>query len=163
MSRISVIEASPEVTAGIVRACDEAGHEVAVAAHGLDALEHLAAARPDLVILDVVDPERDGASLARIIRERPAFRQVPILAVVADTRRQDEVMLRAAGIDRFVFRPVSARELLRAVSALLGAGDRVPGLLEAYSAVQAMLTVPARKVPAAPERGFAGVGIWWTL
>ena len=55
------------------------GYEVIVASNGREALETLEDARPDLILLDIVMPEMDGATLAEELRKRPETAAIPIV------------------------------------------------------------------------------------
>lgn len=98
----------------------QGGHDVSTAGDGLAALEVLAAAPPDLVVMDWSMPRLDGLGLCRRIREQPAWSAMPLLMVTA---LPDHATALAAGIDRVLTKPFTSATLLAAVEDL---GGRAP-------------------------------------
>jgi two-component system KDP operon response regulator KdpE len=95
--------------------------------------------RPDLVIVDLGLPDRDGQA---VIREIRSFSPVPVLVLSARTMESDKIAALDAGADDYVAKPFSAPELLARVRALLRrhsrVGDRLPRL--AFGAMHVDLT-----------------------
>jgi CheY-like chemotaxis protein len=90
------------------------------------ALTNIGQAPPDLLIADIGLPEEDGYSLIRRVRTLPgAVRAVPALALSAYTRAEDREAARQAGFTRFVAKPATPQQLLRAVEALLNAAPQI--------------------------------------
>ncbi len=95
------------------------GFDVAVAGNGLAALWHIADSQPDLVILDLVMPEKDGLDTVREIRQQPELAEVAIIgasAMVTDSTRRESF---AAECDAFVEKPVRIDLLLEKISEYL--------------------------------------------
>lgn len=95
------------------------GHAVIEAADGEEALEKLAAAPVDLVLLDVVMPRRTGFSACRVIKDNPKTRLIPVVLVTALDNRQDRLQGIESGADDFIGKPVMKEELLARVRSLL--------------------------------------------
>jgi DNA-binding response OmpR family regulator len=95
------------------------GHEVTVVEDGIAALEHLQSAPADLVILDVMMPGMSGIDTARAIRADTRLADVPIILLTARTQEADVAQGYAAGVDDYVAKPFSPRELSFRVSAVL--------------------------------------------
>jgi two-component system KDP operon response regulator KdpE len=95
--------------------------------------------RPDLVIVDLGLPDRDGQA---VIREIRGFSPVPVLVLSARTMESDKIAALDSGADDYVAKPFSAPELLARVRALLRrhsrVGDRLPVL--AFGATRVDLT-----------------------
>jgi signal transduction histidine kinase/DNA-binding response OmpR family regulator len=92
---------------------------VDTASNGREALERIAAARPDLIITDVMMPELDGVGLLRAVREAPALQTIPILMLSARSGEESLLESLAAGADDYIAKPFSARELKARVETLL--------------------------------------------
>jgi DNA-binding response OmpR family regulator len=95
---------------------ERAGHSVVEAVNGLEALELLQSARPDLVVLDVTMPELDGWQTLERIR---AVSDVPVLMLTARAGELDKVRGLKSGADDYVTKPFGRQELLARVEALL--------------------------------------------
>lgn len=92
------------------------GYEVDEAYNGIDAIEKCRNARYDLIIMDVMMPELDGFSACREIRK---FSQVPMLMLSARGEEYDRIHGFELGVDDYVVKPFSPRELMMRVSAIL--------------------------------------------
>src|SRR4051812_47216962 len=88
-----------------------------IAPDGATALQHFAAERPDLVILDLVIPPPDGFSVCRAIRQADAI--VPILVITGHTGLVDEVRALDLGADTYLTKPFDALKLLARLRALM--------------------------------------------
>jgi DNA-binding response OmpR family regulator len=98
------------------------GYEVDVAADGADGLARVRAARPDLVILDLMLPRMDGFRVLRAVRdERFAM---PILVLTARAEESDKVRGLKLGADDYLTKPFGLLELLARVEALLRRAGR---------------------------------------
>jgi two-component system alkaline phosphatase synthesis response regulator PhoP len=97
----------------------QAGYEVLVAADGETALHMLRRERPDLVVLDLMLPSRDGWELTRIVRADPALAATPIIMLTARVEDTDKIVGLELGADDYVTKPFNTRELVARVSALL--------------------------------------------
>jgi two-component system cell cycle response regulator DivK len=87
-------------------------YEVTEAENGEEALASVAAARPDLILMDIQLPVMDGYEATRRIKADASLRTIPIIAVTSYALSGDEEKARAAGCDDFVPKPFSPRELL---------------------------------------------------
>lgn len=84
------------------------GYEVIVATNGVEALERIAEAPPDLVVMDVMMPELDGLEAVRRIREQSAGKAwIPVIFLSALDTEDDAVKALDAGGDDFVAKPVN--------------------------------------------------------
>jgi CheY-like chemotaxis protein len=98
------------------------GSGVDVAADGRSALARAARVRPDLVLLDLGLPDLSGVTVARLLRQDPATRTVPIVGV-SGLIRADDGAARALGFDAVLPKPVASDALAACVRSLLEAGD----------------------------------------
>jgi PAS domain S-box-containing protein len=86
---------------------------------GVQALDVALAATPDLILMDSVMPIMDGDEATRRLRQLPAFRTVPIIAISAAASHRDEAKALAAGADRFLTKPFNARQLIETIGSML--------------------------------------------
>jgi len=99
------------------------GYQVSVARDGEEALAAVAADPPDLMLLDVMIPKRDGYDVCQTIRANPAWADVRIVMVSARGRDIEVEKGLALGADAYVTKPFSTRELAQMVRDLIGAPD----------------------------------------
>jgi len=93
------------------------GYDVVSATDGAHALELVASAKPDLVMLDIVMPELDGYAVCRKIREREDTAMLPVIMITASTSEKTEAI--QAGADDLIAKPFDQEELLARVRSLL--------------------------------------------
>ncbi len=116
-----------------VKMLEKMGHEVTVAHNGRSAVDHLQTANAfDLVFMDVHMPEMDGYSATEAIRawetERGLGEHVPIIAMTASAMTGDREKCLKAGMDGYVAKPISQKELLRAIREACDLGPNPVGL-----------------------------------
>lgn len=91
------------------------GWEVQAHSDGTDAVEVVRAAKPDLLILDVMLPGKSGMDVLRDLRALDDTRDLPVLMLTARGQSRDRDMAEKAGVNRFMTKPFSNAEVLTAV------------------------------------------------
>tara|TARA_R110002110_G_scaffold57317_18_gene163983 strand:+ start:4164 stop:4535 length:372 start_codon:yes stop_codon:yes gene_type:complete len=94
------------------------GWRVETLANGLNAVDVIRKASPDLELLDVMLPGRSGFEILHDLRADPAFTELPIMMLTARGQIRDREMAEKAGVSRFMTKPFSNAEMLEAVRAL---------------------------------------------
>ena len=117
MKRILVIEDEPQMLLGLRDNLELEGYEVQTAADGEQGLARAAAFNPDLVILDLMLPRKNGFDVCRELRERSATTSIVMLT--ARSAETDKVLGLELGADDYVTKPFSITELLARVRAVL--------------------------------------------
>ena len=87
------------------------GYRVEVAGSSEEAALRLAAARPDLILMDLQLPGQDGLSLTRALKEDPATTSIPIVAMTAHAMLGDADEALAAGCAGYIAKPIDTRVL----------------------------------------------------
>jgi DNA-binding response OmpR family regulator len=118
--RILVVEDDPAILTGLVDLLQGEGFAVEQATDGAAALARHAAAPPDLILLDVMIPEKSGYEVCREIRRTDA--STPVIMLTAKGEEVDKVVGLELGADDYVVKPFSAKELLARVRAVLRRG-----------------------------------------
>lgn len=98
---------------------EKEGYDVSVATDGRTAISMIARDVPDMVLLDVMMPVCDGFEVVRAARNDPNTRQIPIMMLTAKTREVDRRKGLELGVDDFVTKPFSTRDVVSRVKALL--------------------------------------------
>jgi DNA-binding response OmpR family regulator len=119
MARILVIEDEPDLQTLLRYNLEKEGHKVVVAGNGEDGLHELRRQPFDLVLLDLMLPDRDGLEICKVIRSRPALASVPIIMVTAKGEESDVVIGLGLGADDYVTKPFRIKELLARIKARL--------------------------------------------
>ena len=98
---------------------EKEGFNVRIATNGQSAIDMISQYRPDMVLLDVMMPGRDGFDVARTVRANSRTQHIPIMMLTARTREIDRRKGLELGVDDFVTKPFSTRDVVARVKALL--------------------------------------------
>ena len=109
----------PNIVTALEFLLEKRGYEVQVARNGDEALRMMEDLPPDLVVLDVMMPQRSGYDVARVIRERPEWAHVKIVMLSARGRAVEIGKGVASGADLYITKPFSTRELMQRIDGLL--------------------------------------------
>ncbi len=116
---VMVIEDEKEIRDLLRYNLEKAGFRVAAFDDGEAGLEQLFASRPDLVVLDLMLPGRNGLEILREVRGEPATSDLPVLVLTARGAEMDKLLGFEHGADDYLTKPFSPRELVARVRALL--------------------------------------------
>ena len=116
-SRVLVVDDDPQLREALTRALELDGYEVDTASNGVKALESVSAARPDVMVLDVMMPYAGGLDVCRTLRGRKD--RLPILVLTARDEIGDRVAGLDAGADDYLTKPFALEELRARLRALL--------------------------------------------
>lgn len=117
---ILVVEDEPNIVLSLQFLMKKAGFEVRVARDGEEALAAVEERAPDLMLLDVMIPKRDGYDVCQTVRANPAWQDVYIIMLTAKGREVDREKGIALGANDYVTKPFSTRDLTEKVKQLLG-------------------------------------------
>lgn len=123
-----------------------AGFDVIVAADGVSALHAVAASSPDLVLLDLVMPGKDGCETCRDIRALPGFAYTPVLMLTSLDNADSIHRAFEAGATDFIAKPVNLELLAHRVRYVLRASQNVNTLAESRARLE-MLKVAVDSLP----------------
>jgi len=120
--RILVVDDEPDILELTRLSLVREGYDVETAATGEEALACLRRGRPDLVVLDLMLPDRPGTDVCRSIRTTPELADVPVIMLTARGDEVDRIVGFELGADDYVTKPFSPRELGLRVKAILRRG-----------------------------------------
>ena len=132
-ARILVVEDEADVAQLIKHTLERNGEtRVETVGSGPAALSAVAAALPDLVVLDLNLPGLDGREVCRLLRARPASASIPIIMLTARIDEQDRVLGLDLGADDYMTKPFSPRELAARIRAVLRRRNGTGGSVSMY-------------------------------
>ena len=145
--RILIVDDEPAIRDMVAFAVRKGDYDPVHAADARQAQEAIADRVPDLILLDWMLPGTSGIELARRWRRESLTREVPIIMLTARGEENDRVGGLEAGVDDYVVKPFSARELLARIRAVMrrAGGDEDGGV-----------TVGGLRIDGAAHRVFAG-------
>ncbi len=111
--RVLVVDDAPELREASTILLEALGYEVVCARSAAEALALVDQAAPDIVLLDIGLPDRDGYDVARAIRARPRSARMFVAAVTGWDTRNDRVASTDAGFDAHVAKPFDGTTLRR--------------------------------------------------
>ena len=118
-ARILVVEDEPAISELLAVNLRHFGYVVSAVADSASAVEALAQSVPDLMILDWMLPDESGVDLAKRLRQQARTRELPIVMLTARAQEGDKLSGFDAGVDDYLTKPFSTRELLARIKAIL--------------------------------------------
>lgn len=119
MQRILIVDDDREIVRLVRAYLEKAGYNVLAAYDGENALHILRRERPDLLVLDLMLPDRDGWDLTRLIRADKSLAETPIIMLTARVEDSDKIVGLEIGADDYITKPFNPREVVARVRALL--------------------------------------------
>jgi CheY-like chemotaxis protein len=117
--RVLVVDDDPHVLQLLRVNFELEGYEVDSAGDGQEALDRIAAKRPDVVVCDIMMPRMNGLEMVERLRSDPSTAKLPIVLVSAKAQQSDLSAGDEAGADAYVTKPFDPQDLLDAVAKLL--------------------------------------------
>ncbi len=117
---VLVVEDEPNIVESLSFLMKKAGFVVRVARDGDAAMRTIEREIPDLVLLDIMMPRRDGYEVCRAIRANPDWKDVRIIMLSAKGREIDRRKGLELGADDYITKPFSTREIVARVHEILG-------------------------------------------
>jgi two-component system alkaline phosphatase synthesis response regulator PhoP len=117
--RILVVDDDKEIVRLVGAYLEQAGFQVLTAYDGEAALHSLRRDRPDLVVLDLMLPDRDGWDITRIVRGDTALAHTPIIMLTARVEDTDKIVGLELGADDYITKPFNPREVVARVRSVL--------------------------------------------
>ena len=118
--RILIADDEPNIVVSLEFLMKREGFDVQVATDGEAALQAIAAQVPDLILLDVMLPKKDGFEVCQHIRANAAWQPIKVVMLTAKGRDTEVSKGLALGADAYMTKPFSTRDLVAQVRSLLG-------------------------------------------
>ena len=111
--------------------CETSGFKVLTAEDGVEAMEHISKARPDLVLLDLMMPRRDGFSVLKAVRETTELAELPVIVLTAMGDMDGKIRGMELGADDYITKPFKLIELQTRINSALTVREYRRRLLDA--------------------------------
>ncbi len=119
MSKILVVDDDKKIVRLIKSYLEQAGFTVLTAYDGETALHTIRREKPDLALLDLMLPDRDGWDITRLVRSDPVLAQLPIIMLTARVEDTDKIIGLELGADDYITKPFNPREVVARVKSVL--------------------------------------------
>ncbi|MCC6470642.1 MAG: response regulator [Alphaproteobacteria bacterium] len=116
---VLVVDDEPNIVLSLEFLMRQAGYTVRVARDGEAALKSVEEDPPDLILLDVMMPKRDGFDVCQTVRANPAWKGMRIVLLTAKGRDIEREKGMALGADDYITKPFSTREVVQRVKQYL--------------------------------------------
>ncbi|MBK1880907.1 response regulator transcription factor [Luteolibacter pohnpeiensis] len=130
MHRILIIEDEKDIADLIAFNLERAGYEALKAHDGISGTEIAMRERPDLIVLDLMLPGRDGYGVFREIRRDARSMNIPVIMLTARAQTEDRIQGLEVGADDYLTKPFSPKELMLRIQAVIKRTDAPPGVAE---------------------------------
>ncbi|MCB1777092.1 MAG: response regulator [Candidatus Competibacteraceae bacterium] len=122
-NKILVVDDEPNIVLSLEFLMKQAGFQVRTASDGEAALAAITAEPPDLVLLDVMMPRKNGYEVCQAIRANPEWANLRIIMLTAKGREVEREKGLALGADDYITKPFSTQEVVERVRELLTEAD----------------------------------------
>jgi len=124
MAKILIVDDDPDLVEAVSIILESKGYEVAAAYDGEEGLQKVKTERPDLIVLDVMMPGKDGYTVCKELKGDPACASIPVLLLTAvvshiPTTRYTQQMGLEMEADDYMDKPVEPAELVKRIDTLL--------------------------------------------
>lgn len=114
--RILVVEDSPTQMQSVMRTLQDRGYSVITAGTGEEGLEKARRERPELVVLDVILPGKNGFQICRDLKTSPETEQLPVILLTSKNQDSDKFWGMKQGADEYLTKPCKDEELLASIA-----------------------------------------------
>ena len=117
--KILVVDDEPNIVLSLEFLMKQAGYQVRTATDGEAALEAIREDHPDLVLLDVMMPRKDGYEVCQTVRKDPGCKDIKIVMLTAKGREVEREKGLALGADYYITKPFATREVVDKIREIL--------------------------------------------
>ena len=117
--RILVVEDEPRILAIVQERLEVSGHEVITATDGVQALEVARREKPDLIVLDLMLPRKDGYDVCVELKNDPVYSPIPILMLTSKSQDKEINKGLACGAEGYMLKPFDSKAFVARVAQLL--------------------------------------------
>jgi len=119
--KVLITDDEPNIVRVVAARLQAHNYEVICAYDGEEALERIAEAMPDIILLDIMLPKMDGFEVCRRIRAEEATKHIPIILFSAKTQEEDKRKGREVEADAYIAKPFDPQRLIDTIALLINA------------------------------------------
>lgn len=116
---VLIVEDEPFITEALSFLLTREGLKVSAFADGNGCVEHIQSTKPNLVILDMMLPNKSGMQILEELRATDKFAKLPVLMLTAKGQKKDRIAAEEAGVSLFMTKPFANKEIVQNVHRLL--------------------------------------------
>jgi DNA-binding response OmpR family regulator len=120
VKKILIVDDEPDINTILVTFLKACGYEAVGAKDGVEAIDLAHAESPHLILLDVMMPEMSGYQVARLLKDDPATKDIPVIMLTAKTQQSDRFWGLESGAAAYMHKPFELSDVLSHVRALIG-------------------------------------------
>ncbi len=117
--KILLVDDEPSILLSLEYLMEQEGYDVLTATDGDEALHSVREELPDLILLDIMMPKRDGFEVCQTIRANPEWKETKIILLTAKGREVDREKGLALGADDYITKPFATQELIKKINVIL--------------------------------------------
>ncbi|MBT99420.1 MAG: two-component system response regulator [Dehalococcoidia bacterium] len=118
-NKILVVDDEPNIVRSLAFVFNKEGYQVSIAENGEEAMEMIRGSKPDILILDVMMPHKNGYDVCQEIKSDPGLKDIHVLMLTAKGQKGDREAALARGADEYISKPFSPIQVLDRVKELL--------------------------------------------
>jgi DNA-binding response OmpR family regulator len=122
LRKVLIVDDEPNILTALEFLFRRSGYDVRLASNGAEALEQAETYRPDVMLLDIMMPVKNGYEVCQNVRERPHLAGMKIVMLSAKGSEAEINKGLSLGADRYVTKPFSSKDLLAIIDQLFDAG-----------------------------------------
>jgi len=124
-TRILVVDDEPDVREFLSKRLEARGYTVSTACDGIEGLQAATETIPDLILLDVMMPNKDGFSMLKDLQANPATQKISVIMATAKGQAGDIYYGQDLGATDYLIKPIEFEELLRYIRKYTGSDESV--------------------------------------
>jgi len=118
-NRILVVNDEPNIVRSLAFVFNKEGYDVSIAEDGAQAMTMIRKSKPDILILDVMMPNKSGYDVCREVKSDPELQNINVLMLTAKGQKGDREDALSQGADEYISKPFSPIQVLARVKELL--------------------------------------------
>lgn len=118
--KILVVDDEPNIVRSLTFVLDKGGYDVSIAGDGVEAMSMIRESKPNILILDVMMPNKSGYDVCSEIKSDPELRDIHVVMLTAKGQVGDREAVLSQGADEYISKPFSPIDILARVKELLG-------------------------------------------